>query len=249
MGSIPIKTPAEIVKMRASAAVIKAAFEHIKPYVRNGISTLEIDAVLEEFILSHGGKAAQKGYKGYPNASCTSVEETVVHGIPSYKRLKDGQIASVDIVVEKDGFHVDAARTFRVGDVDEKRRNLMRTAEEAFFKAAEIIRPGTRIGDISSLIQSYCESRGYGVVRKLTGHGIGRRMHEAPEVPNFGKPGAGPILKAGMTIAVEPMITAGTFEVNTLRDGWTVVTADGQPAAHYENTVLVTETGCEILTL
>ena len=235
--------------MRAASKVVKAALDAAREFIRPGVTTLEIDAVVEETIRKMGAIPSSKGFEGYPNASCISVNDVVVHGIPSLKTVKSGDIVSVDITALLNGYQGDAARTFAVGDVAEADNKLIAAAEAAFFAGMEYVRAGNRVGDVSSAIQLYSELNGYGVVRALTGHGIGHKMHEPPEVPNFGKKRTGAPLKAGMCIAVEPMITRGDWRVYVERDGWTVRTADGSNAAHYENTVIVTDGQPEILTL
>lgn len=244
-----VKTEADRNGMRAAGKVVKAALAAAEKVVRIGATTLEIDAVVEQTIRSMGGTPSSKGFQGYPNASCISVNDVVVHGIPSLQVLKDGDVVSVDLTVLLNGYQSDAARTFIVGNGSENDKKLVAAAERAFFVGMEKVKSGNRIGDLSSAIQLYSELNGYGVVRALTGHGIGRQMHEAPEVPNFGKKNTGPIMKNGLCIAVEPMITCGTWKVKIDRDGWTVRTMDGSRAAHYENTVIVTDGEPEILTL
>lgn len=235
--------------MRAASRVVKAALEAAREFVRPGVTTLEIDAVVEEAIRSMGATPSSKGFHGYPNASCISVNDVVVHGIPSLTVVKDGDIVSVDVTALLNGYQGDAARTFAVGDVSDEDKALIAAAEAAFYAGMEHARAGNRVGDVSCAIQLYSELHGYGVVRALTGHGIGHKMHESPEVPNFGTRHSGPTLKAGLCIAVEPMITRGGWRVYCERDGWTVRTCDGSNAAHYENTVIVGDGEPEILTL
>ncbi|MCM1367527.1 MAG: type I methionyl aminopeptidase [Roseburia sp.] len=244
-----VKTEAERNGMRAAGRVVKAALDAAEKFIKVGVTTLEIDAVVEETIRSMGAIPSSKGFQGYPNASCISVNDVVVHGIPSLAVVKDGDIVSVDITALLNGYQSDAARTFAVGNVSAQDRALIGAAEAAFAAGIEYAVSGNRVGDVSSAIQLYSELHGYGVVRALTGHGIGRRMHEPPEVPNFGKRRTGAPLKAGMCLAIEPMITRGDWRVYCERDGWTVRTADGSNAAHYENTVIVTDGAPEILTL
>ncbi|MCH5161834.1 MAG: type I methionyl aminopeptidase [Clostridiales bacterium] len=235
--------------MRAAGKVVKAALEAAEKFVKPGVTTLEIDAVVEETIRSYGAIPSSKGFHGYPNASCISVNDVVVHGIPNLSVVKEGDIVSVDITALLNGYQSDAARTFAVGECDEADLKLIAAAKDAFFVGMEHARSGNRVGDISSAIQLYSELHGYGVVRALTGHGIGKNMHEYPEVPNFGKKHTGAPLKVGLCLAVEPMITRGSWQVHTERDGWTVRTNDGSKAAHYENTVIITDGEPEILTL
>ena len=243
------KTQADYDGMRAAGKVVKAALDAAEKCVRAGATTLEIDAVVEQTIRSMGATPSSKGFHGYPNASCISVNDVVVHGIPSLNVVKDGDIVSVDITALLNGYQIDAPRTFLVGNVSERDRALVAAAKEAFELAMEYAVAGNRVGDISATVQMFCEFGGYGVVRDLTGHGIGHNMHEPPEVPNFGKRKTGAPLKVGLCIAVEPMITAGGWRVKTDRDGWTVRTSDGSRAAHYENTIIVTDGAPEILTV
>ena len=235
--------------MRAASRVVKAALDAAERFIRAGVTTLEIDAVIEETIRGMGAIPSSKGFCGYPNASCISVNDVVVHGIPSLQVVNDGDIVSVDITALLKGYQGDAARTFAVGNVSAQNIALIDAAKAAFFAGLEYAKAGNRVGDVSGAIQLYTELKGYGVVRALTGHGIGRQMHEPPEVPNFGRSGTGVTLKNGMCLAIEPMITAGDWRVKVERDKWTVRTADGSNAAHYENTVIVTDGEPEILTL
>lgn len=244
-----VKSDKEREGMRAASRVVKAALIEAEKFIKVGVTTLEIDAVVEEVIRSYGATPSSKGFHGYPNASCISVNDVVVHGIPSLQTVKDGDIVSVDITALLNGYQGDAARTFAVGNVSEADRRLIQVAKDAFFAGIEYAKAGNRVGDISSAVQLYTELNGCGVVRDLTGHGIGHKMHEPPEVPNFGKHGTGAPLKAGMCICVEPMITAGGWRVRIERDGWTVKTFDGSRAAHYENTLIITDGEPEILTL
>lgn len=235
--------------MRAASRVVKAALDVAERFVRAGVTTLEIDAVIEETIRGMGAIPSSKGFCGYPNASCISVNDVVVHGIPSLQVVNDGDVVSVDVTALFKGYQGDAARTFAVGNVSAQNLALIDAAKAAFFAGLEYAKAGNRVGDVSGAIQLYTELKGYGVVRALTGHGIGRQMHEPPEVPNFGRSGTGVTLKNGMCLAIEPMITAGDWRVKVERDKWTVRTADGSNAAHYENTVIVTDGEPEILTL
>lgn len=245
-----IKTEKEIGLMRESCRIVKETLEFVGRNIRAGMTTKEVDGLVYKYITSCGATPSSLGYGGFPASACVSVNEVVVHGIPSDRILEDGDIVSVDITAEKNGFNGDAARTFLIGNVSEEKKKLVKVTEECFFKAIEDLRAGVPLYDIGYAVQTHAESHGYGVVRSLVGHGIGRDMHEDPSVPNYGKKGTGMRLKAGMTICIEPMITMGTYKVNFSReDGWTVTTADGLPAAHYENTVLIKEDGVEILTL
>ncbi len=244
-----VKNEREREGMRAASRVVKAALEAAAGFIRPGVTTLEIDSVVEETIRSMGAIPSSKGFQGYPNASCVSVNDTVVHGIPGLRVVNEGDIVSVDVTALLNGYQGDAARTFSVGRCAEADLKLIDAAEKAFYAGLEYAKDGNRVGDISSAVQLYSELHGYGVVRALTGHGIGHKMHEYPEVPNFGKSKTGPSLKSGMCICIEPMITRGTWRVFAERDGWTVRTADGSNAAHYENTVMITDGAPEILTL
>ena len=247
---ITVKTPQEIEFMRESCRIVKETLDFVGSRICAGMTTKDVDDLVYKYIISCGAYPSELGYEGYPASSCVSVNEVVVHGIPGDRVILDGDIVSVDITAEKNGFHGDAARTFLIGNVSEEERKLVKVTEECFFKAIEGLQAGVPLYDIGYAVQTHAESHGYGVVRALTGHGIGRSMHEDPGVPNYGKKGTGMRLKAGMTICIEPMITLGTYKVYMDRkDGWTVTTADGKCAAHYENTVLIKEDGVEILTL
>ncbi len=247
---IHIKTPKEIELMREPCKIVRDTLEFIRTRIKAGMTTLEVDKLAYDYILSCGAEPSCLGYEGYPNSICISINEQVVHGIPNEDVIiKDGDIVSVDIVVNKNGYHGDATRTFLIGDVDEEKKRLVKVTEECFFKGIENVRQGTPLYDIGAKIQQHAESNGYSVVRVLVGHGIGREMHEDPNVPNYGKMGTGIRLKAGMTLAIEPMINMGVKDVEVDKDGWTVVTKDRKPSAHYENTVLITEDGVEVLTL
>lgn len=244
-----VKTDKEREGMRAASRVVKAALDAAERFIKPGVTTAEIDAVVEKAIRVMGAIPSTKGFEGYPNASCISVNDVVVHGIPSLQTVKDGDIVSVDITALLNGYQGDAARTFPVGNVSDADKKLIAAAQAAFFAGMEYAKAGNRIGDVSSAVQLYTELHGFGVVRALTGHGIGHKMHEPPEVPNFGKRHTGAPLKAGLCICVEPMITSGDWRVYVERDGWTVRTIDRSRAAHYENTVIITDGEPEILTL
>ena len=247
---IYIKSDAEIELMRESCRIVKETLEFVGRNIHAGMTTKEVDELVYRYITSCGATPSSLGYGGFPASACVSVNEVVVHGIPSDRVLVDGDIVSVDITVEKNGYNGDAARTFLIGNVSEEKRRLVEVTEECFFKAIEGLRAGVPLYDIGYAVQTHAESHGYGVVRALVGHGIGKDMHEDPSVPNYGRRGTGMRLKSGMTICIEPMINMGTWKVNfSKEDGWTVTTADGLPAAHYENTVLIKEDGVEILTL
>ncbi len=246
---ITIKNAKEIELMRISSRIVAETFEYVSTLIKPGISTGEIDKKIEQFVLSRGAYPAFKGLYGFPASACISIDEEVVHGIPSRKRiLAEGQIVSVDVGVRFKGYYGDSAYTFAVGEISEEKKRLMRITWEALYKGIEQARVGNRLQDISATIQEYAESHGYSVVRDLVGHGIGKKLHEDPQVPNYGKRGRGPLLKAGFTLAIEPMINMGTEKVYTRSDNWTIVTADHQPSAHYEHTVVLVDGEPEILT-
>lgn len=246
---IIIKNNKEIDLMRSAGRIVAETLLLVEEKVRPGITTAEIDRIAEEFITKHGAKPSFKGLYGFPASLCISVNEQVVHGIPGGYVLKDGDIVSVDCGAYLNGFHGDAARTFAVGNVSEEANKLIKVTEQSFFKGIEYAKVGNRLTDISHGIQSYIETSGFAVVRDFVGHGIGRVVHEDPDVPNFGKPGRGPKLAQGMALAIEPMVNLGSYKVKTLNDDWTVVTSDGSLSAHYENTIVILPDGPEILTL
>ena len=247
---ISIKSAKQIQKMRESCKLTKELFLVLEDRIRPGVTTMELDTVAYNFYTKHGATPNFLNYNGFPGTICASVNDEVVHGIPSRHRvLRDGDIVSIDMGCILDGWHSDAARTFAVGKISDEAQRLIDVTRESFFKGIEVVKHGVKLGDVSSTIQDYVESNGFGVVRDLVGHGVGRALHEEPEVPNFGRAGRGIRLAAGMTLAIEPMVTAGDYHVNVLDDDWTVVTHDGSLAAHYENTVVVTREGVEILTL
>ena len=236
--------------MREAGKVCGQILRDLADIIKPGISTLEIDRFVEKTVREHGMTAAEKGYCGYPASVCVSINDEVVHGIPSKKRhLREGDIVSCDLVVEYKGYMADAARTYPVGEVSPEAMHLIETAERAFFNGIAYAKPGYRLQDISHAIQETVEGEGFGVIRDFVGHGIGSEMHEDPLIPNVGKAGKGPRLQPGMTLAIEPMITQGTWEVDVLEDDWTAVTLDGGLAAHYENTVVITDGEPELLTL
>ncbi len=245
---ITIKTPEEIEKMRAAGMAVSKTHQYLKKMIVPGMTERGLNKLAEQYIRNLGGIPTCIGYCGYPTGLCISVNDTVVHGIPSARKFEEGDVVSVDMVIGLDGYQGDAAWTYAVGRVDDEKAHLMKHTEKALYKGIEMARPGNRVGDISFAIEQYAKLHGLGVVHELTGHGIGRSMHEDPNVPNYGRPGEGAILKPGMTICIEPMLTAGKRFVYVMPDGWTVRTRDQKPAAHYEHTVLITETGCEILT-
>ena len=246
--AVSIKTKREIELMRESNHRLEKVFDAMEKMIRPGISTWEIDQAARELIAQQGGIPNFLNYEGYPAAVCTSVNEEVVHGIPKKTRiLKEGDIISLDCGLILNGYHSDAARTYAVGEISETEKKLIEVTKASFFEGLKYARAGHHLHEISNAIGDYCESRGYGVVRDLVGHGIGREMHEDPQVPNFRQKSRGLRLVAGMTLAIEPMIAEGTWEVDWLDDGWTVVTKDRKPAAHYENTILITDGEPEIL--
>ena len=252
MSGITIKSASDIEKMEEAGRIVEETLNILSKSAEIGMTTQELDDIAVSYIKSRGAEASFLNYNGYPRSICTSINEQVVHGIPGKYHLKDGDILSLDVGAYKNGFHGDAARTVLIGNVPEETQKLVRVTKECFFEGIRFAKPGNRISDIAKAIQAHAESHGYGVVRDLVGHGIGRQMHEDPEVPNFWDAvhfGRGVRLTAGMTIALEPMINMGTARVLQLEDGWTVVTADGKPSAHYENTVLITEGEPKLLTL
>ncbi|SCK01739.1 Methionine aminopeptidase 1 [uncultured Eubacterium sp.] len=247
---IIIKSKQEIDMMRTAGKVNSLILRELKNIIKPGISTMDIDEFVEKTVKEHGMIASEKGYCDYPASACVSVNEEVVHGIPSKKRiLQEGDIVSVDLVVEYKGYMADAARTYGVGEISPKAKHLIDTAEAAFFEGIKFAREGYRLYDISHAIQQKVEGEGFGVIRDFVGHGIGSEMHEEPQIPNYGKAGKGPRLQTGMTLAIEPMIVEGAYEVDVLQDDWTVVTVDGGLAAHYENTVVINDGEPELLTL
>ena len=247
---VTVKSEKEIELIKESCKIVRDALAFAGSKIKAGMSTKEVDELIERYIRSYGAYPSCLGYGGFPASACVSVNEVVVHGIPSHSQiLKDGDIVSLDTVAYKNGFHGDAARTFLVGNVDEEVQKLVRVTEECFFKATEGLKAGTPLYDIGYKVQTHAESHGYGVIRSYTGHAIGREMHEDPSVPNFGRKGTGMRLKAGMVLCVEPMIAMKNWRVKVLDDDWTAVTVDGLPAAHYENTLVIREDGVEILTL
>lgn len=244
---IYLKTDDEIELMRESNLLVGMTLGEVAKWIAPGITTLKLDKIAEEFIRDHGAVPGFLGYGGFPNSLCISVNEQVVHGIPSNYELKDGDVVSVDCGVVKNGFNGDSAYTFCVGEVAYDVKQLLRTTKESLYIGIEQAVEGKRIGDISNAIQTYCEQKGYSVVRELCGHGIGKRLHEDPEVPNYGRRGCGPLLKNGMCIAIEPMINLGSRNIVIERDGWTTRTRDRKPSAHFEHTVAIREGKADIL--
>lgn len=254
MAKATIKSAKEIEYMRECCRIVAEVLRLIKSMIRPGVTTQELDLAAEEYIRSQGAEPAFKGYgfdaeNRFPASICVSIDDEVVHGIPRKRSLEEHEIVSIDVGVKKNNYYGDGAWTFPVTDVNSEKSRLMRVSEESLYKGIEKAVAGNRVHDISSAIQRYVEDAGYNVVRDLVGHGIGRELHEEPAIPNFGKAGTGMVLKEGMTLAIEPMVNAGTYRVRVDDDGWTVRTADGMPSAHYEHTVLVTKNGPEILTV
>lgn len=246
---ITIKSKNEFEIMRRAGRLVAETLDKLQGAVKPGVSTGELDKIAYEHITKHGGVPSFKGYHGFPASICTSVNEEVVHGIPSKRRVvEDGDVISIDCGAIIDGWHGDAALTVPVGHITPEIERLLQVTRESLFKGVEKAVPGNRLGDVSAAIQQHAEKHGYGVVREYVGHGIGREMHEDPQVPNWGTPGHGRLLKEGMALALEPMVNAGTAEVRVLRDNWTVVTQDGKYSAHFEHTVALTDHGPEILT-
>jgi len=239
----------EIRAIRAAAQIVGRTLDLVESAIRPGITTGELDRIAEDFIRSQGGRPAFKGYRGFPATICPSINEEVVHAIPGGCVLKEGDIVGVDVGVEKNGFYGDAARTFAVGEISDEAKKLLEVAKQSLMSGIEQARPGNRVGDISHAIQTYAESHGYSVVRSLVGHGIGREMHEEPQVPNYGPPARGPRLMAGQVLALEPMLNIGGPDVVTRPDGWTVATSDGSLSAHFEHTVAIGSKGPEILSI
>ena len=245
---ITLKSEHEIELMRRAGKITAAARALARDMVKPGVTTQQIDKAVYHFIKSQGATPSFLNYNGYPASVCVSVNDEIIHGIPGKRMLKEGDIVSVDVGAYIGGFHGDCAGTYPCGLVSDQALDLIRVTQQSFFEGLKFAREGYRLSDISHAVQEYVESHGYSVVREYVGHGIGRRMHESPEVPNFGNPGHGPRLLRGMTIAVEPMVNAGSAAIRQMSDGWTVKTADGKNAAHYENTILITDGEPELLT-
>jgi methionyl aminopeptidase len=244
---IYLKTNEEIELMRVANRMVGATLAEVAKHIAPGVTTLQLDKIAEEYIRDNGGIPLFKGYNGFPNAICTSINENVVHGIPNTSPLKDGDIVSVDCGVKINGYCGDSAYTFEIGEVLPEVKRLLQTTKEALYAGIANALEGKRIGDVSHSVQTYCESRGYSVVRELVGHGIGKDMHEAPEVPNYGKKNYGPLLKEGMCIAIEPMINLGSKNVKFEKDGWTIRTRDKKPSAHFEHTIAIRPGKADIL--
>lgn len=246
---INLKNSEEIELIRASGRIAAQTLDYLATLIKPGITTGQLDRLGHEFILDHGATPSPLGYKGYPKSMCISVNEEVVHGIPGKRRLKEGDILTVDVTVNKDGFHGDTARTFNVGNISAKARELIDSTREAMYLGIKACVVGAHLGDIGAITQKHIEERGFSVVRNFVGHGIGRNFHEDPQVPYYGQAGTGLLLKEGMVLTIEPMINEGTSEVKILKDGWTAVTKDGLLSAQFEHTVAITNNGPDILTL
>ncbi len=247
---IIVKSPREIELMKEAGKLVAKVFETVEPLIRPGISTYEINEIAERVIYEGGGSCPCKGYYDYPAGTCVSVNETLIHGIPSKKiKLQDGDIVSLDVVACLKGYCADATRTFMVGTCKDNVKQIVKVCKDAFYEGIKQAKPGNRVGDISAAIQHYVESHGYNVARDFTGHGIGKNMHEDPSVPNYGIAGTGPILQKGFALAIEPMILEGRKDTRILGDGWTVKSKDGKLTCHYENTIIITDEGNEIITL
>lgn len=245
---IYVKSLSEIALMKRAGEIVAKALMHLKSAVAPGMTTAQLNKMAESFIRECGATPSFKNYRGFPASICASINEQVVHGIPGNAKLVEGDIISIDIGACFEGYHADAARTFPVGQISDRAQHLIDVTKESFYKGIEKATPGYRIGDISNAVQTYVEQHGYSVVRKLVGHGIGAKLHEEPDVPNFGSAGKGARLISGMAIAVEPMVNEGTFDVRTEKNGWTEVTCDGLLSAHYENTIVITKGQPEIIT-
>jgi len=246
---ITIKTDAQINLMRRAGKIVAETLEFVEKNLKPGMMTAEIDRIAEEFILSKGAKPAFKGYHGFPAATCISIDDEVVHGIPGKRVLVEGQIVSVDLGAIFDGFYGDSARTFPIGEISEEKKKLLEVTKRSLEVGIAEVRAGNKLGRVSNAIQRSAESAGFSVVRDLVGHGIGRAMHEEPQIPNYGSANEGPVLASGMVLAIEPMVNIGTYKVQTKADGWTIVTIDGLPSAHFEHTVAVTNIDADILTI
>ena len=251
---ILIKSKKEIDYIRESCQIVAETLQIVKRYAKHGVSTSELDKIAEDWIKSNDGIPAFKGFKQYgvmdfPGSICASIDEVVVHGIPSNRVLEEGQIFSVDIGVIKNNYFGDAALSIAIGKISEEKQKLMEVTEKSLYKGIEAVKTGNRIGDISAAVQGYVESFGFSIVRDLCGHGVGKKLHEDPQIPNFGRKNTGPLIKNGMTLAIEPMVNMGKYKINVKEDGWTVVTDDGKPSAHFEHTIAIIDDEPEILTV
>ena len=245
---INIKTPREIELLRIAGEIVGDTHKYLMPFLKPGITTKKIDTLAREYIIKRGATPSCYHYEGYPGNICISINDEVVHGIASNRKLQDGDIVTLDICACYKGYHGDSAWTYAVGNISEEKKYLMYHTEQSLYEGLKQVKAGNRVGDIGYAVQNYAESHNLGVVKELVGHGVGSELHEDPDIPNYGKKNTGPILKEGMVIAVEPMINLGTADVYLLDDDWTVVTADQEPSAHFEHTVLITKDGYEILT-
>lgn len=247
--SISIKTPDEIEKMRAAGKLAASVLEMIEPHIKAGVTTEEIDKICHDYIIAHNAYPAPLNYHGFPKSVCTSLNHVVCHGIPNEKPLKDGDILNLDVTVKLDGYHGDTSKMFVVGKPSILAERLIRVTQESLYKAIKMVRPGLHTGDFAAVIQKHAEQHGYSIVREYCGHGIGAVFHEEPQILHYGTPGTGDVLEAGMCFTIEPMVNAGKRHTKLLRDGWTVLTKDRSLSAQWEHTLLVTETGVEVLTL
>ena len=245
---ITIKSDYELSLMKIAGKIVYDTHQYLKPFIKEGITTGELDRLAHDYIISRDAYPSCLNYEGFPKSICISVNEEVVHGIPGKRKLKNGDIVTLDICACYKGYHGDSAWTYPVGNISPDKKYLLEHTKKALYVGLSKIKDGVRLGDVSSAIEEYATHHKLGVVRELTGHGIGSNLHEDPDVPNFGKKGTGPVLKKGMTIAVEPMLNLGTRKIYILDDDWTIITGDNKPSAHFEHTVIVTEDGCEILT-
>ena len=245
---IKIKSDREIELLKKAGHIVYLTHQYLKPYIKEGITTKELDTLAEEFIRSHGATPSFKGYNGFPGSICTSINNQVVHGIPGKTKLKKGDIISIDIGACYKGYHGDSAWSYPVGDISDNKKYLLEHTEKSLYEGLKQVKPGNRIGDISHAIEKYANKYNLGVVKELVGHGVGSKLHEEPDVPNYGKAGVGPLLKEGMVIAIEPMLNLGSPDIYMLEDGWTIETDDYSPSAHFEHTVVVTKDGYKILT-
>jgi methionyl aminopeptidase len=246
---IILKTRREIEIMRKAGRLVAQSHELVRKYIKPGVTTKEIDQMVEDFLRSQNAIPTFKGYGGFPYSICASVNEEVVHGFPNNRKLIEGDIVSIDIGATFEGYVGDSAKTFLVGEVDDEKRRLVEATRQSFYEGIKYAKTSYRLSDISHAVQQYAESQGFSVVRDYVGHGVGKDMHESPQIPNFGRPGKGPRLQVGMVLAIEPMINAGTYNVKVLDNNWTVVTTDGKPSAHYEHTVAITDGEPELLTV
>lgn len=246
---IILKTRREIEIMRKAGRLVAMSHELVRQNIKPGTTTKELDLLVEDFLRTQNAIPSFKGYNGFPYSICASVNEEVVHGFPSERKLKEGDIVSIDIGATFEGYVGDGAKTFIVGETDEEKKHLVEATKQSFYEGIKFAKTSYRLSDISHAIQAFAESKGLSVVRDYVGHGVGKNMHESPQIPNFGKPGKGPRLQEGMVLAIEPMINAGVYNVKVLENGWTVVTLDGKPSAHYEHTVAITDGEPELLTV